>query len=135
MRHPVPQHDESKTPAAHDAMAHDMGMGHGAGMESHAMSHDMRNRFWIALLFTLPVLLLSPMAGLSPLVTLPPSVNTDVVLFALASGAILYPVWPVAVGAVHALRRGAADMAVLVMLPTNSERSLEIKVAPTEGAP
>jgi Cu2+-exporting ATPase len=85
-------------------------------MDPHAMSHDMGSRFWIALLFTLPVLLLSPMAGLSPLVTLPPSVNTDVVLFVLASGAILYPVWPFAVGAVHALRRGAADMAVLVML-------------------
>jgi P-type Cu2+ transporter len=94
----------------------DMGMGHGAGMDSHAMARHMRNRFWIALLFTLPVLLLSPMAGLSPLVALPPSVNTDVVLFVLASGAILYPVWPFAVGAVHALRRGAADMSVLVML-------------------
>ena len=85
-------------------------------MDAHAMARHMRNRFLIALLFTLPVLLLSPMAGLSPLVTLPPSVNTDVVLFVLASGAILYPVWPFAVGAVHALRRGAADMSVLVML-------------------
>lgn len=37
-------------------------------------------------------------------------------LFVLASGAILYPVWPFAVGAVHALRRGSANMAVLVML-------------------
>ena len=102
MRHPIQHSGEPKTPAAHDAMAHDMGMGHGAGMDPHAMSHDMRNRFWIAVLFTLPVLLLSPMAGLSPLVTLPPPVNTDVVLFVLASGAILYPVWPFAVGAVHA---------------------------------
>src|SRR5260370_6848538 len=56
------------------------------------------------------------MAGLSPLVTLPPSVNTDVVLFVLASGAILYPVWPFALSAMHALRHGAANMAVLVML-------------------
>jgi Cu2+-exporting ATPase len=94
----------------------DMGMGHGAGMDSHAMARDMRDRFWVALLFTLPVLLLSPMAGLSPLVALPPSANTDVVLFVLASGAILYPVWPFAVDAWHALRRGAANMAVLVML-------------------
>src|SRR5712692_10826280 len=93
MRHPIP-HGEPKTPAAHDPMAHDMGMGHGAEMDPHAMSHDMRNRFWIALLFTLPVLLLSPMAGLSPLVTLPPSVNTDVVLFVLASGANLFTASP-----------------------------------------
>jgi Cu2+-exporting ATPase len=113
MRHP--HSGEHNTAAAHAAMT-DMGMGHGAGMDSHAMASRMRNRFWIALLFTLPVLALSPMAGLDPLVTLPPSVNTDVVLFVLASGAILYPVWPFAVGAVHALRRGAADMSVLVIL-------------------
>jgi Cu2+-exporting ATPase len=91
-------------------------MGHGTGMDSHAMARYMRNRFWIALIFTLPVLLLSPMAGLRPLVTLPSSVNTDVVLFILASGAILYPVWPFAMGAVQALRHGAANMSVLVML-------------------
>jgi hypothetical protein len=38
----------------------DMGMGHGVGMDSHAMARDMRDRFWIALLLALPVLLLSP---------------------------------------------------------------------------
>ena len=89
---------------------------HRAGMHSHAMARDMRNRFLIALLFTVAVLLLSPMAGLRPLVALPPSVNTNLVVFVLASGAILYPVWPFAVGAMHALRRGAADMSVLIML-------------------
>ena len=120
MRHPIAHSGEHTTAAAHDAMA-DMGMGHGAmgrgaGMDSHAMARHMRNRFWLAFLFTLPVLLLSPVAGLRPLVTLPPSVSTEVVLFVLASGAILYPVWPFAMGAVQALRRGAADMAVLVML-------------------
>jgi P-type Cu2+ transporter len=120
MSHPIPHAGEHKTAADPNAMADmDMGhgaMGHGAGMDSHAMARHMRDRFWIALLFTLPVLLLSPMEGLSPLVALPQSVNTEVVLFVLASGAILYPVWPFAVGAVHALRRGAANMAVLVML-------------------
>ena len=108
------------SPLAHDSMAH-IGVEHGtiqhgAGMHSHAMARDMRNRFLIALLFTVPVLLLSPMAGLRPLVVLPPSVNTNLVVFVLASGAILYPVWPFAVGAIHALRRGAADMSVLIML-------------------
>jgi hypothetical protein len=48
MRHLILHSGEHKTAAAHDAMA-DMGMGHGAGMDPHAMSHDMRNRFWIAL--------------------------------------------------------------------------------------
>ena len=116
MRHGIPHFDEHNAAAAHSAMGQHMNMGHGAGADSHAMMREMRNRFLIALIFTLPVLLLSPMAGLTPLVTLPQSVNTDAVLFVVASGAILYPVWPFAVGAVHALRRGSANMDVLVML-------------------
>jgi cation transport ATPase len=100
--------------AAYDAMTHEMG--HGARMDAHTMAHDMRNRLWIALLFTLPLVLLSPMAGKSPIITLPRSVDPGVIRFALASGAILYPVWPFAVGAVHALRHRAANMAVLVVL-------------------
>jgi Cu2+-exporting ATPase len=40
----------------------------------------------------------------------------DLVLFVLASGAILYPVWPFLVAAYRALRNGVANMAVLVVL-------------------
>lgn len=112
----MPDHPAHSGVVADDAMSHDMHMGHGMGMDPRAMARDMRNRFLIALLFTIPVLLLSPMAGFEPVIQLPASVNRDVVLFVLASGAILYPVWPFAVGAVYALRRGAANMAVLVML-------------------
>ena len=41
------------------AMAHEMG--HGAGMDMQVMVRDMRNRFWIALAFSLPIFLFSPM--------------------------------------------------------------------------
>ncbi len=105
---------KAKVAPAHEAMAHEMG--HAGGMDAHAMARDMRNRFWVALVFALPVVLLSPMAGMRALITLPPSVDPDVVLFVLASGAILYPAWPFAVAAVRALRKGVANMAVLVML-------------------
>jgi Cu2+-exporting ATPase len=120
VRHLISHSHEYATAPAHDSIA-DMAMGHGAtehgaGMDSHAMARNMRNRLLIALLFTLPVLAFSPVAGLHPLFALPPSVNTELVLFLLASAAILYPVWPFAVGAVHALRRGAANMSVLIML-------------------
>jgi P-type Cu2+ transporter len=120
VRHLIPHSHEYATAPAHDSIA-DMAMGqgameHGAGMDSHAMARNMRNRLLIALLFTLPVLAFSPVAGLHPLFALPPSANTELVLFLLASAAILYPVWPFAVGAVHALRRGAANMSVLIML-------------------
>jgi Cu2+-exporting ATPase len=98
----------------HDAMAHEMG--HGAGMDAHAMARDMRNRFWVSLFFSVPVFLLSPMGEMGALWKLPASVDLDLVLFVLASGAILYPTWPFAVAAVRALRKGIANMAVLVML-------------------
>ena len=105
---------EAKAAHGGDAMTHEMG--HAAGMDAHAMARDMRNRFWVSLLFALPVFALSPMGEMGTLVRLPPSVNLDIVLFVLASGAILYPAWPFAVAAVRALRKGVANMAVLVML-------------------
>ncbi|HEU4693443.1 MAG TPA: heavy metal translocating P-type ATPase [Vicinamibacterales bacterium] len=100
--------------AAHDETAHEMG--HGAGVDAHAMARDMRNRFFIALLFSVPVFLLSPMGAMGAAVELPPSWDLEVVLFGLASGAILYPAWPFAIASIRAIRRGIANMAVLVML-------------------
>jgi Cu2+-exporting ATPase len=97
-----------------DAMAHEMG--HGAGMDMQVMVRDMRNRFWIALAFSLPIFLFSPM-GID-LVRIPPpfGLRLDLVLFVLASAAILYPVWPFIIAAYRALRSGVANMAVLVVL-------------------
>jgi Cu2+-exporting ATPase len=97
-----------------DSTLHEMG--HGAGMDMQAMVRDMRNRFWIALAFTLPIFFLSPM-GIDFIRIPPPfGLRLDLVLFVLASGAILYPVWPFVVAAYRALRNGAANMAVLVVL-------------------
>ncbi|WP_375269910.1 cation transporter, partial [Phenylobacterium sp.] len=42
----------------HDAMAD---MGHGPGMDMQAMARDMRNRFLVALAFTVPIFFLAPM--------------------------------------------------------------------------
>ena len=97
-----------------DAMAQEMG--HGAGMDMQAMARDMRNRFWIALGFTVPIFFLSPM-GMNSIKIAPPfGLRLDLVLFILASGAILYPVWPFVVAAYRAIRSGVANMAVLVVL-------------------
>ncbi|MGO4684579.1 heavy metal translocating P-type ATPase [Hyphomicrobium sp. 2TAF46] len=91
-------------------------MGHGAGMDMQAMARDMRNRFLIALGFTVPIFFLSPM-GMDSIKFSPPfGLRLDLVLFVLASGAILYPVWPFVVAAYRALRNGVANMAVLVVL-------------------
>ena len=116
-----------KAPAAHahgmdhgmdhggmDAMAHEMG--HGAGMDAKGMARDMRNRFWICLAFTVPIFLYAPM-GMSFIKLAPPfGLDLNVWLFALASGAVIYPAWPFFVAAARALRNGVLNMAVLVVL-------------------
>ena len=97
-----------------DAMAHEMG--HGAGVDMQSMVLDMRNRFFIALGFTVPIFFLSPMGMDSIKISPPFGLRLDLVLFVLASGAILYPVWPFIVAAYRSLKNGAANMAVLVVL-------------------
>ena len=97
-----------------DSMGHEMG--HGAGMDMQAMARDMRNRFFIALVFAIPVFLYTSM-GMEFLKLEPPfGVNRNIFLFVLASGAIIYPGWPFYVAAFRAMRNGVANMAVLVLL-------------------
>ena len=95
-------------------MAHEMG--HGAGMDMHAMARDMRNRFWIALLFTVPIFIYSPMGGMFVPPAPPFGLPLNRWLFLLASVAVIYPVWPFVVAAWRALKNGVLNMAVLVML-------------------
>ncbi len=97
-----------------EAMTHEMG--HAAGMDMQDMVRDMRNRFWISLVFSVPIFLYSPM-GMG-FVDLPPpfGMQLNLFLFFLASGAILYPIWPFVIAAVRALRNGVLNMAVLVVL-------------------
>lgn len=99
---------------AHEAMAHEMG--HGAGADMADMVRDMRNRFWIALAFTVPIFVYSPMGGMFTPPEPPFGLRLDLWLFLLASAAVLYPVWPFAVAAWRALRNGVLNMAVLVVL-------------------
>jgi Cu2+-exporting ATPase len=91
-------------------------MGHGAGGDMQAMVRDMRRRFFIALIFAIPVFFYSPMGAMIGPLPLPFGVDRNVFLFVLASGAIIYPGWPFYVAAVRALRRGVFNMAVLVLL-------------------
>jgi Cu2+-exporting ATPase len=96
-----------------DAAAQEMG--HGGGKDMMSMARDMRNRFWIALAFSLPVFVFTPM-GL-PFTLKPPfGLSLNLFLFPFATAAILYPVWPFAVAAYRAVRKGVANMAVLVIL-------------------
>jgi Cu2+-exporting ATPase len=97
-----------------DEMAHEMG--HGAGMDMQAMVRDMRNRFWICLIFTVPIFIYSPMGGLFTPPAPPFGLSLDLWLFILGSIAVLYPSWPFFVAAWRSLRNGVLNMAVLIVL-------------------
>ena len=114
--HAAPEADRSapSEPPMHDAMAHEMG--HGAGMDMAAMARDMRNRFFVSLVFTVPIFAMAPMGMARPLIVPPAVLGLDLTLFLLASAAILYPAWPFVVAAIRALRNGILNMAVLVLL-------------------
>ena len=79
------------------AMSSDMAreMGHGGDMDLPAMARDMRNRFWICLLFAVPIFVYSPMGNLFPAPSPPFGLALNQWLFGLASAAILYPSWQI----------------------------------------
>ncbi|MFI6866324.1 heavy metal translocating P-type ATPase [Nocardia sp. NPDC050406] len=108
MAEPVAEHE----PADHAAMGH---AGH-AGMSMDAMAADMRNRFLVALVFSLLVMLYSPMAtemfGLH--LPTPFGLRQDVWALLLSLPVIFYSSSIFFTGAVHALRARTLDMMVLV---------------------
>ena len=109
-------HEGHATPGAPSAMSADMAheMGH-SGTDMQAMVNDMRNRFWICLLFTIPLFFYSPMGLFEP--PEPPfGIELNVWLFGLASLAILYPSWPFFVSAWRGLMKGTLGMAALIVL-------------------
>ena len=107
-------HEAHASAASMDDIGHEMG--HGAGMDMQDMVRDMRNRFLVSLIFSVPIFLYSPM-GMRVAPLRPPfGLELNGMLFFLASAAILYPVWPFVVAAYRALRNGVLNMAVLVVL-------------------
>ncbi|HET8758505.1 MAG TPA: heavy metal translocating P-type ATPase, partial [Solirubrobacteraceae bacterium] len=104
--------------AAVDRAEHAHGHGHGghAGMSMDAMVRDMRNRFVVALVFTVPIVLWS-MVGTELLGTelaTPAGIDRDVWQFLLSLPVVLYASSIFFTGAVAALRNRTLDMMVLV---------------------
>ncbi len=81
------------------------------------MVADFRWRFWVALVLTPPVLLLSPMIrdwlGLAETLTFP---GDDFVLFALSTVAYVYGGWPFVTGFAKEVRAGRPGMMTLIAL-------------------
>ena len=113
----------------HAAMGHDMpadehaAMDHSAhggkaGMSSADMARDMRNRFFFALLLTIPIFLYSPLATEIIKLNLPTpfGINVKLVSFMLTTPVVFYGAAPFFRGARAGLRSGVLNMSVLVSL-------------------
>ena len=110
--------EEPHDPAAAKRAEHAHGHGQGghAGMSMKAMARDMRNRFVVALVFTIPTVLWS-MVGTELLGTelaTPFDVDRDVWLLVLSVPIVLYASSIFFTGALTALRARTLDMMVLV---------------------
>ena len=113
----IQDHAAHAAPGAQSGMAASMAteMGH-SGMDLAAMVRDMRNRFWICLIFTVPIFVYAPMGSMFRAPAPPFGLPLNLWLFFFASAAILYPSWPFFVSAWRALKTGTLGMAMLVVL-------------------
>ena len=103
----------SDEPAMSADMAHEMGHD---GMDLPAMVRDMRNRFWICLIFTVPIFIYAPMGGMFKPPAPPFGLELNLWLFFFSSAAVLYPSWPFFVSAWRAVKKGTLGMAALIVL-------------------
>jgi len=110
-------HKGHASPSTQAAMPADMAyeMGH-AGKDLPVMARDMRNRFLICLIFTVPIFVYAPMGDFFTPPAPPFGLDLNLWLFFFASAAILYPSWTFVVSAWRALKTRTLSMAVLVVL-------------------
>jgi Cu2+-exporting ATPase len=124
--------------AAGDAMRSPQeAMGHGghAGMSMDAMVRDMRNRFLVAALLSIPIVLWSPIGRnvLNFDVAAPFGLRDDVWLLLLSLPVIFYSSWIFFDGAVRALRARTLDMMVLVSVAIGTGWLYSLAVTLTGG--
>jgi len=88
------------------------------GMTAADMERDMRNRFFVSLVLTVPVFLFSHLATqiLGLHIVLPFGMDDQLFGFLLTTPVVLYGGWPFYVGARNGLRQGVLNMSVLVAL-------------------
>ncbi|QUW85449.1 copper-translocating P-type ATPase (plasmid) [Streptomyces mirabilis] len=118
-------------PSPHEVMGHG---GHG-GMSMAAMVADMRNRFLVAVLFSIPIVIWSPIGkdvfGLD--VPVPFGLRQDVWALLLSLPVIFYSCTIFFDGAFRALRARTLDMMVLVAVAVGSGWTYSLIVTLTGG--
>jgi Cu2+-exporting ATPase len=90
-------------------------MGH-SGQDMGSIVKDLRNRFWICLIFTIPIFIYAPMGGLFTAPKPPFGLALNMWLFILATIAVVYPSWSFFVSAWRSIKEGKLGMAVLIAL-------------------
>ncbi|MFW0796966.1 heavy metal translocating P-type ATPase [Gordonia sp. CPCC 205515] len=112
-------------------------MGHGghAGMSMDAMVRDMRNRFLVALVLSIPIMLFSPMGRdmLGFAVPTPFGLRDDVFTLALSLPVIFYSSWIFFDGAYRAVKARTLDMMVLVAVGVGTGWLYSVGVTLTGG--
>lgn len=103
-------HDMAHGEMQHGGMSHDMS---DPAMAA-AMERDMRNRFWIALLLTIPTVLYSPLGTNFFNVNLPTPISAEWIMLLLSTPVVFWSGWIFISGAYRALRYRALDMSVLI---------------------
>jgi P-type Cu2+ transporter len=118
-------------PSPHEMMGHG---GHGA-MSMEAMVADMRNRFLVAALFSVPILLWSPIGRdvLGFTAPAPFGLRDDVWSLLLSLPVIFYSCWIFFDGAVRALRARTLDMMVLVAVAVGAGWLYSVVITLTGG--
>ncbi|MCJ0905218.1 cation-translocating P-type ATPase [Rhodococcus sp. ARC_M6] len=129
------EHGAHQPHAQHSAQ--DM-MGHGgahAGMSMDAMVRDMRNRFLVALVLSIPIMLWSPMGrdmfGFT--VAAPFGLRDDVFTLVLSLPVVFYSAWIFFDGAYRALKARTLDMMVLVAVAVGAGWLYSVAVTLTGG--
>lgn len=100
--------------SAHGGMDHDMSNMSSPGMAA-AMERDMRNKFFIALLLTIPTVFYSPLGTSLLGASLPTfGIDADLIMLVLSTPVVFYCGWMFISGAYRSLRRGMLNMSVLI---------------------
>ena len=113
-------------------------MGHGgghAGMSMDAMVRDMRNRFLVALVLSIPIMLWSPMGRDMFGFTMPApfGMRDDVFTLLLSLPVVFYSAWIFFDGAYRALKARTLDMMVLVAVAVGAGWLYSVGVTITGG--
>jgi Cu2+-exporting ATPase len=102
----------------HEHMSHMSHMDHERAMTDPSMAKemegDMRQRFWISLSLTIPIILYSPMGEMLFGVSFPSPIPKNLLLFLLTTPIVFWTGSIFIVGTYHSLRRGKLNMSVLI---------------------